>query len=217
MKAEWQAEKDAITRLQQLKERIDELRSEAERATRRATCSGPPSSSTARSPGPRRRRGGGGPPAELQADGKFLKEEVEADDIAEVVGEWTGDPGLPPPRVGAAAPHPPGGAPGGAGGGAGRGLEAVANAVRRARAGLQDPNRPVGSFIFLGPTGVGKTETARALSEFLFDDERAMVRIDMSEYMEKHAVARLIGAPPGTWATRRGGSSPRRCAGGPTR
>ncbi len=76
-------------------------------------------------------------------------------------------------------------------------LEAVANAVRRARAGLQDPNRPVGSFIFLGPTGVGKTETARALAEFLFDDERAMVRLDMSEYMEKHAVARMIGAPPG--------------------
>jgi ATP-dependent Clp protease ATP-binding subunit ClpB len=76
-------------------------------------------------------------------------------------------------------------------------VEAVSNAVRRARAGLQDPNRPVGSFIFLGPTGVGKTETARALAEFLFDDERALVRIDMSEYMEKHAVARLIGAPPG--------------------
>src|SRR6185369_1374884 len=76
-------------------------------------------------------------------------------------------------------------------------LAAVANAVRRARAGLQDPNRPIGSFIFLGPTGVGKTETARALAEFMFDDERAMVRLDMSEYMEKHAVARMIGAPPG--------------------
>jgi ATP-dependent Clp protease ATP-binding subunit ClpB len=84
-------------------------------------------------------------------------------------------------------------------------LEAVANAVRRARAGLQDPNRPVGSFIFLGPTGVGKTETARALAEFLFDDERAMVRIDMSEYMEKHAVARLIGAPPGYVGFEEGG------------
>jgi ATP-dependent Clp protease ATP-binding subunit ClpB len=84
-------------------------------------------------------------------------------------------------------------------------LEAVANAVRRARAGLQDPDRPVGSFIFLGPTGVGKTETARALAEFLFDDERAMVRIDMSEYMEKHAVARLIGAPPGYVGFEEGG------------
>jgi ATP-dependent Clp protease ATP-binding subunit ClpB len=84
-------------------------------------------------------------------------------------------------------------------------VAAVANAVRRSRAGLQDPNRPVGSFIFLGPTGVGKTETARALSEFLFDDERAMVRIDMSEYMEKHAVARLIGAPPGYIGYEEGG------------
>jgi ATP-dependent Clp protease ATP-binding subunit ClpB len=85
------------------------------------------------------------------------------------------------------------------------GLQAVANAVRRARAGLQDPNRPVGSFIFLGPTGVGKTETARALAEFLFDDERAMVRLDMSEYMEKHAVARMIGAPPGYVGYEEGG------------
>jgi len=84
-------------------------------------------------------------------------------------------------------------------------LEAVANAVRRARAGLQDPNRPVGSFIFLGPTGVGKTETARALAEFLFDDERSMVRLDMSEYMEKHAVARMIGAPPGYIGYEEGG------------
>src|SRR3569833_2265106 len=84
-------------------------------------------------------------------------------------------------------------------------VEAVANAVRRSRAGLQDPNRPIGSFIFLGPTGVGKTETARALAEFLFDDEHAMVRIDMSEYMEKHAVARLIGAPPGYVGYEEGG------------
>ncbi len=84
-------------------------------------------------------------------------------------------------------------------------MHAVANAVRRSRAGLQDPNRPIGSFIFLGPTGVGKTETARALAEFLFDDEHAMVRIDMSEYMEKHAVARLIGAPPGYVGYEEGG------------
>ncbi|MCJ7628728.1 MAG: AAA family ATPase, partial [Longimicrobiales bacterium] len=134
---------------------------------------------------------------ELQSKGRFLKEEVDADDIAAVVGEWTGIPvsrlleserqrlshleELLAMRV-IGQPEP---------------LKAVASAVRRARTGLQDPNRPVGSFIFLGPTGVGKTETARALAEFLFDDERAMVRIDMSEYMEKHAVARLIGAPPG--------------------
>ncbi len=84
-------------------------------------------------------------------------------------------------------------------------LEAVANAVRRSRSGLQEPNRPIGSFIFLGPTGVGKTETARALAEFLFDDENAMVRLDMSEYMEKHTVARLIGAPPGYVGYEEGG------------
>jgi len=89
-------------------------------------------------------------------------------------------------------------------------IKAVANAVRRARAGLQDPNRPLGSFIFLGPTGVGKTELSRALAEFLFDDENAMIRIDMSEYMEKHTVARLIGARRATWATRKAANFPRR-------
>ena len=142
---------------------------------------------------------------ELQAEGKFLKEEVDADDIALVVAEWTGIPVsrmvesererlarleclLAARVVGQDEP-----------------LRAVANAVRRARAGLQDPDRPVGSFIFLGPTGVGKTETARALAEFLFDDERAMTRIDMSEYMEKHAVSRLIGAPPGYVGFEEGG------------
>jgi ATP-dependent Clp protease ATP-binding subunit ClpB len=142
---------------------------------------------------------------ELQAEGLFLREEVGPDDIAEVVGEWTGIPvsrlmeserqrlthleDLLGRRVI----------------GQEEAVSAVANAVRRARAGLQDPNRPIGSFIFLGPTGVGKTETARALSEFLFDDERAMVRIDMSEYMEKHAVARLVGAPPGYVGYEEGG------------
>jgi ATP-dependent Clp protease ATP-binding subunit ClpB len=130
---------------------------------------------------------------------------VDADDIAEVVGEWTGIPvsrlleserkrlshleELLEKRVI----------------GQDEAVTAVSNAVRRARAGLQDPNRPVGSFIFLGPTGVGKTETARALAEFLFNDERAMVRIDMSEYMERHAVARLIGAPPGYVGYEEGG------------
>ena len=135
--------------------------------------------------------------AELQKDGVYLKEEVDEEDVAEVVAKWTGVPvskmlegemqklvamedNLRQRVIGQD-----------------EALTAVANAVRRARAGLQDPNRPVGSFIFLGPTGVGKTETARALAEFLFDDERAMVRLDMSEYMEKHAVARMIGAPPG--------------------
>ena len=143
--------------------------------------------------------------AELQKDGVFLKEEVDEEDVAEVVAKWTGVPvskmlegemqklvameeNLRKRVIGQD-----------------EALEAVANAVRRARAGLQDPNRPVGSFIFLGPTGVGKTETARALAEFLFDDERAMVRLDMSEYMEKHAVARMIGAPPGYVGYEEGG------------
>jgi ATP-dependent Clp protease ATP-binding subunit ClpB len=148
---------------------------------------------------------------------QFLKEEVTAEDIAEIVARWTGIPvskmlegererltrleQVLATRVV----------------GQGEAVTAVANAVRRSRAGLQDPNRPIGSFIFLGPTGVGKTETARALAEYLFDDEQAMIRIDMSEYMEKHAVARLIGAPPGTSVTTKAASSPKRCVGGRTR
>jgi ATP-dependent Clp protease ATP-binding subunit ClpB len=134
---------------------------------------------------------------ELQTGKKMLKEEVDSEDIAEVVAKWTGIPiskllegdkekllrmeeRLERRVVGQKSA-----------------IIAVANAVRRARSGLQDPNRPIGSFIFMGPTGVGKTELARALAEFLFDDEQYMVRIDMSEYMERHSVARLIGAPPG--------------------
>ncbi len=206
MKARWQAEKEAISRIQTLNEEIDALRSEAERATRNGDLgraaelqySRIPEASRAVTEAEARL-------CELQERGKFLREEVEADDIAEVVGEWTGIPvsrlmaserarltqleALLGQRVI----------------GQREAVGAVSNAVRRARAGLQDPNRPVGSFIFLGPTGVGKTETARALSEFLFDDERAMVRIDMSEYMEKHAVARLIGAPPGYVGYEEGG------------
>jgi ATP-dependent Clp protease ATP-binding subunit ClpB len=143
--------------------------------------------------------------AAFQQDGVMLKEEVDEEDVAEVVAKWTGIPvskmlegemqklvtmeGRLSQRVI----------------GQEEALTAVANAVRRARAGLQDPNRPIGSFIFLGPTGVGKTETARALAEFMFDDERAMIRLDMSEYMEKHAVARMIGAPPGYIGYEEGG------------
>ena len=135
----------------------------------------------------------------------MLKEEVDEEDVAEVVSKWTGIPvsrmlegeveklvhmeeRLRQRVVGQDDA-----------------INAVSNAVRRARAGLQDPNRPIGSFIFMGPTGVGKTELARALAEFLFDDEQAMVRIDMSEYMEKHSVARLIGAPPGYVGYEEGG------------
>ena len=143
--------------------------------------------------------------AELQKKEKMLKEEVDEEDVAEVVSKWTGIPvsrmlegeveklvrmeeRLRQRVVGQEDA-----------------IVAVSNAVRRARAGLQDPNRPIGSFIFMGPTGVGKTELARALAEFLFDDEQAMVRIDMSEYMEKHSVARLIGAPPGYVGYEEGG------------
>jgi ATP-dependent Clp protease ATP-binding subunit ClpB len=143
--------------------------------------------------------------AEMQEHGQMLKEEVGEDDIAEVVARWTGIPvskllegevqkliameeRLHERVVGQD-----------------EAITAVSNAVRRARAGLQDPNRPLGSFLFLGPTGVGKTELARALAEFLFDDDQATIRIDMSEYMEKHSVARLIGAPPGYVGYEEGG------------
>ena len=135
----------------------------------------------------------------------MLKEEVDEEDVARIVSKWTGIPvskmlesevkklvtmedRLRQRVIGQDEP-----------------LQRVANAIRRSRAGLSDPNRPIGSFIFLGPTGVGKTELARALAEFLFDDEHAMVRIDMSEYMEKHAVSRLIGAPPGYVGYEEGG------------
>jgi ATP-dependent Clp protease ATP-binding subunit ClpB len=142
---------------------------------------------------------------EIQKEGALLKEEVDAEEIAQIVARWTGIPvsrllegemekllrmeeRLHERVVGQDDA-----------------LRAVANAVRRSRAGLQDPNRPIGSFIFLGPTGVGKTELARALAEFLFDDERSMVRIDMSEYQEKHTVSRLVGAPPGYVGYEEGG------------
>ncbi len=135
--------------------------------------------------------------AEMQKSGRMLKEEVDEEDVAEVVAKWTG---IPVTRLLEAevqklvkmeerlAERVVGQR---------EAIVAVSNAVRRARSGLSDPNRPIGSFLFLGPTGVGKTELARALAEFMFDDERAMIRIDMSEYLEKHTVARLIGAPPG--------------------
>src|SRR6201993_142308 len=135
----------------------------------------------------------------------MLKEEVGEEDIAEVVAKWTH---IPVSRLMEAEVQKlihmeqrleQRGV------GQRQAIEAVSNAIRRARSGLQDPNRPIGSFIFLGPTGVGKTETAKALAEFLFDNEQAMVRIDMSEFMEKHSVARLIGAPPGYVGYEEGG------------
>ncbi|MEO1065481.1 MAG: AAA family ATPase, partial [Actinomycetota bacterium] len=195
MKAHWTSEKEAIGVIRQLKEDIDDLSRALEREDdlERAAevrygllpdLEAQLEAATSRLD-------------ELQADQQMLKEEVDAEDVAEVVSRWTGVP-VSKLMEGEAEKltH----------------LEdelhrrvigqdeavvAVANAIRRSRAGLADPNRPIGSFMFLGPTGVGKTELARALAEVLFDDERAMVRIDMSEYMEKHTVSRLIGAPPG--------------------
>jgi ATP-dependent Clp protease ATP-binding subunit ClpB len=206
LKAEWQKEKAQITERAKLKEQLDQFRTELERAQRRGELAKASEiqygtipelekkiaamEASAQSGAPRR---------------KILREEVTEEDIAQVVSSWTGIPvsrlqegerakllrleeHLHQRVVGQDAA-----------------IKAVANAVRRARAGLQDPNRPIGSFIFLGPTGVGKTELSRALAEFLFDDENAMIRIDMSEYMEKHTVARLIGAPPGYVGYEEGG------------
>jgi ATP-dependent Clp protease ATP-binding subunit ClpB len=198
MKAQWQAEKAAIQEIRTRKAELEQLRNEVEQATRRGDLQKAAELRYGRIPELERqievqeKR-----LQEVQAKAKYLKEEVDAEDIAEIVAKWTGIPvskmlesdrerltklesELAHRVIGQQAA-----------------VTAVANAVRRSRAGLQDPNRPTGSFIFLGPTGVGKTETARALAEFLFDDERAMVRLDMSEYMEKHSVARMIGAPPG--------------------
>src|SRR6266487_273555 len=206
MKAQWTAEKDAIQKIQAKKAELEKLRTEAEQATRRGDLQKAAEISYGTVPqidkeiqGLEKRL------AEIQKKEKYLKEEVDAEDIAEIVAKWTGIPVTKmmesekgrllklEDELGRRVI------------GQREALAAVANAVRRARAGLQDPNRPTGSFIFLGPTGVGKTETARALAEFLFDDERAMVRLDMSEYMEKHSVARMIGAPPGYVGYEEGG------------
>jgi ATP-dependent Clp protease ATP-binding subunit ClpB len=206
MVAHWQSEKDAITEIRELKERLESTRTDAEKAEREGNLERAAAlrygtmrdverdieQKTARL-------------EELQGEQRMLKEEVDADDVAEIVSKWTGIPvsrllegevqklvrmeDVLHERVI----------------GQDHAVTAVANAIRRSRAGLSDPHRPIGSFLFLGPTGVGKTELARALAEFLFDDERAMVRIDMSEYMEKHTVARLVGAPPGYVGYEEGG------------
>jgi ATP-dependent Clp protease ATP-binding subunit ClpB len=206
MKAQWQNEKESLGAVGRIKQEIDQARVEAEKATRAGDLAKAAELSYGRIPDlERRMREAEQKLASSDGRPQFLKEEVGADDIAEVVARWTGipvtrmmesererltklDQELARRVIGQQ-----------------EAVVAVANAVRRSRAGLQDPNRPIGSFIFLGPTGVGKTETARALAEFLFDDEHAMVRIDMSEYMEKHAVARLIGAPPGYVGYEEGG------------
>ena len=206
MKAQWQAEKEAIGGLQAKKAEMERLRAEVEQATRRGDLQKAAEIRYGTLPALEKeiaaveKRLG-----DIQKSSKYLKEEVDAEDIAEIVAKWTGIPVTKMlesererlTKLEAELGRRVVGQP--------EALAAVSNAVRRARAGLQDPNRPTGSFIFLGPTGVGKTETARALAEFLFDDEKAMVRLDMSEYMEKHAVARMIGAPPGYVGYEEGG------------
>jgi ATP-dependent Clp protease ATP-binding subunit ClpB len=206
LKARWQTEKDAITELQSAKEQIEETRLEIERAERNAELEkvarlryGKLRELEAKREESERRL------KQIQEDGALLKEEVDAEEIAQVVARWTGIPVSRllegemqkllhmEERIHQRVV------------GQDQAVSSVSNAVRRARAGLQDPNRPIGSFIFLGPTGVGKTELARALAEFLFDDEQAMVRIDMSEYQEKHTVSRLVGAPPGYVGYEEGG------------
>jgi ATP-dependent Clp protease ATP-binding subunit ClpB len=206
MKAKWQSEKEAIERmrtakaeLEQLKLQLDQVRNAGDLARASEIQYGQIPELERRFAAEQQKL------AEFQKDGVMLKEEVDEEDVAEVVAKWTGIPVSKmlegelqklvtmEERLGKRVI------------GQEEALKAVADAVRRARAGLQDPNRPIGSFIFLGPTGVGKTETARALAEFLFDDEHAMIRLDMSEYMEKHAVARMIGAPPGYVGYEEGG------------
>ncbi|HEX8276331.1 MAG TPA: ATP-dependent chaperone ClpB [Longimicrobiaceae bacterium] len=206
MKAQWQSEKQVIADLREMKERLDALRVEVDRATRVGDLTRAAEIQYGEMPALQKDlQDTEARLAELQKNSRYLKEEVDADDVAEVVARWTGIPitrmlQSERERLARLDEHLNQrviGQP--------EATRAVADAVRRSRAGMQDPNRPIGSFIFLGPTGVGKTETARALAEFLFDNQEAMVRIDMSEYMEKHAVARLIGAPPGYVGYEEGG------------
>src|SRR5690348_11958554 len=198
MKAKWQSEKEAIDHIRSAKAELEQLRFQLDQARNNGELGRASEIQYGKIPELERKlKAEQDKLANFQQDGVMLKEEVDEEDVAEVVAKWTGIPVsrmlegemqklvTMEDRLGNRVI------------GQEEALAAVANAVRRARAGLQDPNRPSGSFIFLGPTGVGKTETARALAEFLFDDERAMIRLDMSEYMEKHAVARMIGAPPG--------------------
>jgi ATP-dependent Clp protease ATP-binding subunit ClpB len=207
MKAQWQSEKQAIHSISELKERLEQARTDAERAQRDADLERASKLLYQDIPELERELAERESSEDDAAASRpvFLKEEVDADDIAEVVARWTGIPvsrllegeteklihmedRLHERVVGQD-----------------EAIEAVATALRRSRAGLQDPDRPIGSFLFLGPTGVGKTELARALAEFMFDSQDAMIRIDMSEYMEKHSVSRLVGAPPGYVGYEEGG------------
>ena len=206
MMAQWRNEKSVIDRVRESQEKIETLKSEVERAQRIGDLTRASQITYGDLPEANRDlQGAMDALGELQKNGAMLKEEVTEEDISRVVSSWTGIPvsrlqeGEKQKLVSMEARL------GDRVVGQKKAIRAVANAVRRARAGLQDENRPIGSFIFLGPTGVGKTELSKALAEFLFDDESAMVRIDMSEYMEKHSVARLIGAPPGYVGYEEGG------------
>ena len=206
MKAKWQSEKEAIEHMRTAKAELEQLKLQLDQARNAGDLGRASEIQYGKIPELERRlKAEQDKLAVFQQDGVMLKEEVDEEDVAEVVAKWTG---IPVSRMLEGEMQKLVTMEGRLGQrviGQEEALTAVANAVRRARAGLQDPNRPIGSFIFLGPTGVGKTETARALAEFLFDDERAMVRLDMSEYMEKHAVARMIGAPPGYVGYEEGG------------
>ncbi|HUP50016.1 MAG TPA: ATP-dependent chaperone ClpB [Thermoanaerobaculia bacterium] len=206
LKAQWESEKGVITQITEAKKKLEQVREEANRAEREGDLNRAAESRYGTIPQLQRDvEAASAKLADMQQHGALLREEVTEEDIAEIVSKWTGVPvtrmleseiqklvqmeeKLESRVVGQE-----------------EAIVAVSNAVRRSRAGLKDPNRPIGSFIFMGPTGVGKTELARALAEFLFDDENAMVRIDMSEYMGRHAVARLIGAPPGYVGYEEGG------------
>lgn len=204
LKAEWQQEKSVIDKQRKVKEQLEALRMELEQAQRRGDLAKASEIQYGRIPELETKLKGVDSKADAEKS-RLLREEVTEEDIAQIVASWTGIPvsrlqegerqklvhmeeRLRQRVIGQK-----------------KAISAVANAVRRSRAGLQDENRPIGSFIFLGPTGVGKTELSRALAEFLFDDETAMVRIDMSEYMEKHSVARMVGAPPGYVGFEEGG------------
>ena len=205
-KAQWQVEKEAVGKIRKLKEQIEQLKAEEQRLERTGDLARVAEIRYGKLGTAERELAAAQKHfEEVQKDGGMLKEEVGEEDIAKLVAKWTGIPvgrllegeaqklvtmeeRLRQRVIGQDSA-----------------LERVANSIRRNRAGLSDPNRPIGSFIFLGPTGVGKTELARALAEFLFDDERSMVRLDMSEYMEKHSVSRMIGAPPGYVGYEEGG------------